>query len=142
MAPDVPESKSAWHECRPGEVGQLVDRLRTRRRRHAIARQAAVLTALCLAIGGGAFLWSTRATHPGGVTCDQVVANTAAFIHSELDRATMGKIERHLADCPHCRKYVERARREAAPPGSSRHSGPSAAPHSRAPRRMWLAATR
>ncbi len=48
------------------------------------------------------------------VSCADVVALVTRYLDGDLDTASSGLVEEHLADCPHCVTYVQQTRDTAA----------------------------
>jgi anti-sigma factor RsiW len=48
-------------------------------------------------------------TEPG-LLCIEVVELVSDYLDGELDPETRGRVEAHLALCPHCAVYVEQVR--------------------------------
>ena len=46
--------------------------------------------------------------------CRQFVEDVTAYLEGTLPEAVMARVERHLADCPHCREYLSQMRRTIA----------------------------
>ena len=44
------------------------------------------------------------------LVCQQAVALVTDYLHDALSRADRARFEGHIADCPHCRTYLEQIR--------------------------------
>jgi len=103
---------SDWQECPTGEVGQLVSRLRTRRRRQTLTQAAVGVTGLCLLVVAGFFaIPSATVTEGepsyGGITCSEVRRQAVAYVSGTLDQLIAEKIKSHLDECGSCRRRIE-----------------------------------
>ena len=102
-----------WNDCSPGEVSQMVHRLRAGRRMHQILQTtsaAAVIVALVLASG----YFIKRTVLPtesdqffAGISCDEVHKLGKEYMDDELDETKSAQIKDHLADCESCKKFME-----------------------------------
>lgn len=113
MKPNATNSNH-WENCRPGEVGRLVHRLKYRRRQRTVKAGLVAISActLLLVAGitwyGGQTSQVSRRNFAGGITCRDVLQQATQFVNRELDVATSGKIRLHLEQCPNCRERIER----------------------------------
>jgi len=48
------------------------------------------------------------------LVCQQAVALVTDYLDDALSRAERERFETHIADCPHCRTYLEQIRRTIA----------------------------
>lgn len=113
-----------WRPCPQGELGQLVGRLRSRRRNVQVRR----LTQVSLAAGGvfavavAWFALSPNAPGPvapnpiiqaqpvASISCGEVKKRTMDFVAGKVDDETKARIEKHLGKCGSCAKYVHEHR--------------------------------
>jgi anti-sigma factor RsiW len=45
-----------------------------------------------------------------GIVCRELVELVTDYLEGDLDAETRARADAHLADCPHCRVYVEQMR--------------------------------
>lgn len=120
-----------WGPCPTGEVHRLVHRMRARRRLHVVAAALFCSAALGVLVTVAASIAPPHrqsSTSPAqlvaGLTCGDVKAKLDGYRAGTLETKLMHKIERHLAQCPHCRDCLQDINRsEPKPPdgGSSEH---------------------
>lgn len=48
------------------------------------------------------------------MTCQELVELVTDYLDRALDAPTLARLEAHLADCPHCERYVAQIRRTIA----------------------------
>jgi anti-sigma factor RsiW len=46
--------------------------------------------------------------------CRQFVEDVTAYLEGTLPEAVTARVDRHLADCPHCREYLSQMRQTIA----------------------------
>ncbi len=46
-----------------------------------------------------------RPPPPGGLTCEQVLAELPDYLEGELGAPTVAAVEAHLSGCPHCATF-------------------------------------
>jgi anti-sigma factor RsiW len=49
--------------------------------------------------------------------CKRFVADVTAYLEGALSADVSERVDAHLADCPHCRRYLEQMRRTIADAG-------------------------
>ena len=52
-----------------------------------------------------------RLLRRGGIVCQEWVEMVTDYLEGALPPRLQSAVERHLADCPHCREYLEQMRR-------------------------------
>ncbi len=115
------ELGGGWQACPPGEVTELVGRLRARRRHETLRQVALGTTALCLVLIAGSSLIHRVLTPAepnfGGITCTEVAEHTEAYVAGTLDADLARRIDVHLGQCTFCRNLIEQMREqgESAP---------------------------
>lgn len=102
-------ARDDWQACRDGEIVQLVDQLK-RRRRQAVGRNAAlagVLLAIML-LGGYTLLGLGRPTKSvhAGMACGDVMQHAEEYLAGKLDAEMAEHIRQHLEECPTCRQKI------------------------------------
>jgi hypothetical protein len=121
------QSISDWHECPRGEVGRLVARLKSRRRREVVTQAVVAGTALSVIVIVGGFVIPSMLTTPepsfGGVTCSALRAHAEDYLAGTLDEETRQSIDRHLSICYSCREYLRSLHPGAAHAGLAAGSG-------------------
>ncbi len=96
----------AWEDCCQGELGQMVDRMRTVRRRRFLSQ--ASVAALTLAVTGagisfaGYRWWLSGDYRYGGIACSEVMRLLPKYHAGELDAQLSRQIAIHLEQCPDC----------------------------------------
>lgn len=112
-------SHDDWRACRDGELGQLVGRLKQRRRR-AQRRDLGVAGLLLLVVflSGSLLLglWQSANSVHAGIACSDVVQQADAYLAGELDAETTERIRQHLAECHYCQEKVEARRLDSERP--------------------------
>ena len=97
----------------------MASQLRSRHFVQTIQRVAAVVSVLIVVIGTYWYAYMVPVTSGerslGGIVCSDVHRQAKAFLANVLDEETAGKIRRHLAGCPQCRKLVEKLRSQDKP---------------------------
>ena len=112
------ELNNGWQQCPPGEVTELVGRLRARRR-HQTFRQVALGTAaLCLVLIAGTSLVHRVTNHPaepssGSITCADVTKHAEAYAAGTLDEEMVRRIDSHLGECSFCRDLIQRMKEQS-----------------------------
>ncbi len=72
---------------------------------------AGVVSVLLIAVTAG--WYAVRSTgdrpefHFGGIACSEVHQAMPAYLAGDLDETVVQKIDTHLAECPHCQKYIQ-----------------------------------
>lgn len=97
-----------WKPCPDGLIGGMVRRQRWQRRRQAVERAAipvAVIALACifyLTTAGGSGEQGIRM-----ISCTEAMSHFAALRSENLDATTKASVERHLENCPHCRRKYQ-----------------------------------
>lgn len=95
-----------WEPAFPGEIRQLGQTLRLRRRRRRFIRSIAVAATALLAGAGATWMWSGCAENDaGGITCSEVASRHNASPRGDLTDEERNRIQQHFAQCPRCRLY-------------------------------------
>ena len=120
MMNDQPTNSNDWQPCASGQIGGMVQRLRTLRRADAIRRMAVPTTAVLLLAVAVFYFSQSRPGgvlfHPGGLTCGEVQEYLPAYARQQVSPELAGQLEEHLANCPECKKmYDTMGSRELAP---------------------------
>lgn len=105
-----------WANCAPGEINQMVQRMKTRRFLSMVRRDATVLTGLMVALFSGYFYFGVLPETQidlGGIYCYQVQPLAEQLLTGQLDAETRQKVQRHIRYCEHCRQHVDNVRMEA-----------------------------
>ena len=55
---------------------------------------------------------------PAAYVCRQFVEDVTAYLEGALPDDVHARVEAHLADCPHCREYLEQMRRTVSTAGA------------------------
>jgi len=104
------ENKDEWDVCQPGEVGAVVQRLKTRRR---TARLQAVgsMTALMVGIGFLSYYLTTVSpmidNYYAGISCTEMTQLAPQYVSGQLDAERSLQIRDHLGKCDRCRERFE-----------------------------------
>jgi len=127
------KSDSGWQECPPGEVSQLVGRLRARRQRQTLRQVALGVAGLCLVLIAGNSLvhrvLSPAGPNFGGITCSEVTRNAEAYVAGNLDAELVRRIDSHLDSCLYCRSIIERMQEQGeSAPVARQETAPLASP--------------
>lgn len=108
----VDDGRQGWEPCPPGEVRQLVQRIRGQRRRRAVLQVATGAVGLGL-IAGVLLLGRTPGDALyGGISCSEVMAQADAFVAGALHGELLDRIEQHLTACSHCRAAIDQLRQD------------------------------
>lgn len=124
------QDSQQWQPCPPGEVGNLVARLRRTRRQDRLQKAAAGL--VCVAIVAVAGLYAiprfgrSEPTY-GGIACSEVQELAEQYMAGQLDEDRLGQIDVHLEACEHCQQFVARMMQDLPDDGQSAQR-PSAGP--------------
>ncbi len=109
MQSDNPVEKE-WAPCQQGEVGQLVQNLKQRRRARSIQRGAAVTTLLMM-VGFAGYYFAGLAPRGdmnfGGIACHEVMDLADRFLNDSLAPDTTTRIRSHLAQCAACQSHID-----------------------------------
>jgi hypothetical protein len=106
-----------WQGCQTGEVSELVDRLRVRRRqRHVRQVSVGVVSIAILLLAGVYAIPHFRLVEPsfGGIVCSEVQSLADEYIAGRLDGGTTERVDTHLEACDHCREFIANLRQSAA----------------------------
>lgn len=120
-----PQAEGDWTPCPQGELGQLVGRLRTRRRNLQIRKvtQLSLVASGVFAVAVSWFaFWPAQAPDPAkappgiqgqavaNISCREVRERTMEFVQGHVDGDTKARIEKHLHKCGSCAKFVKEHR--------------------------------
>lgn len=108
--------RGKWVPCPEGELNDLGDRLRARRRRRHFL-QATGGTAAALVAGGLVFAWLRQPSHQGqpapgqfdyaGIRCSRVKEHVDGYANKTLGEPLREQIRQHLSQCPSCREHYQ-----------------------------------
>jgi hypothetical protein len=117
-----PQPEGDWLPCPQGEVGQLVGRLRTRKRNLQI-RRVTQLSLVATGVFAVAVSWFAFAPAPApakpapiqaqtvaSITCGEVRQRATEFVNGRVDGEMKARIEKHLHKCGSCAKFVKEHR--------------------------------
>jgi len=101
-------SPDEWQPCAPGQISDVVRRLKTAHRRRVL-RQVVVPVAVVLvaAVVAGSYMASHIGPR-GSLACNDVRSYLAQYQAGNLSADLMGRIEAHLSQCPDCSDHAEK----------------------------------
>lgn len=112
-------SSSLWGQCPVGLLGQMIRRIRTRRRIQFAGRVGGYSVVILVAGMTFGRLWvrdqpSTSASEYnfGGISCTRVLDIAGDYLNGRVDGDLSARIRTHIAACPHCRPIVEKMMRD------------------------------
>ena len=101
-----------WNDCSPGEVRQMVQRLRAENRIHQIRQTTSAAVVVTMVLISGYFI--KQAVLPSesdqkiaGIYCSEVRKLGKDYMTDKLDENKSAQIKNHLADCESCRRFIE-----------------------------------
>lgn len=108
--------RGKWVNCPEGEIAELGDRLRTRRRRRFLLQSVAG-GAVTVLTGGLVFAWlrssprgATSASGDfdyAGIRCGRVKEKAGDYVSKALSDAVRDQIRLHLSQCSSCRAHYK-----------------------------------
>ncbi len=115
------QPEDAWRPCQPGELGQAVGVLRSRKRNGTLLKSAGLATAALVLLLVGGYTASTFLTPPSapnqgfyaGIGCAEVHGLLPELQREQLPEAKSAQVKAHLDQCPKCRKAYERLQNAA-----------------------------
>jgi hypothetical protein len=111
-------SPDQWDACQSGEVRQLVDALKKRRRVRTMQRGGGVALLLMMVLFSSFFVMGIlpqAERNDGGIVCSKVQQFAEKFRAGDLDAELADKIRAHLKTCPQCQKRMEEFGMNSAP---------------------------
>jgi hypothetical protein len=112
-----------WDECPPGEIGDLVGRLRGKRRQERVQAFGLAGAAAALLIAAGLVAMNRSAQTPAGegilaagIWCSEFLDQSDEYMAGQLDAARVQQMEGHLAECEHCRQKLREMQDSELPP--------------------------
>ena len=106
-----------WTPCPRGEIGKMVERIRSGRRQTVLARSAIVavfVVALAVGIGTAARLRSGRLLdgeqHVADISCQDCGQMMTDYEHGKLSDEDVRRVSNHLDHCPGCRRHYQKAK--------------------------------
>ncbi len=105
---NIDREPEAWQECPPGELKQMVGRIRLERRRDFV-RTLAKGTAAVVVLGAGGLVasqWMHTPTH-GKLACSKVTELMPDYKARRLDSDLMERVATHLANCSKCNAHYQ-----------------------------------
>jgi hypothetical protein len=106
----TPPDPEVWQDCPPGQLAEMVGRIRFKERRRFLRQAAQGASALLvLGVGGAAAAQWIRADRPpryGGLACSEVMQLMPDYRSHRLGEALAAKVAIHLEKCPHCRSQT------------------------------------
>ncbi len=95
------EGLDAWAACCQGELLQMVDLMRTVRRRRFL-KQASVAALALAGMGAGICFAGYRGWLSDRITCSEVMQLLPKYRAGQLDTQLSRQIALHLEQCPDC----------------------------------------
>jgi len=124
MNPKKNGQRDEWAACQQGEIGQLAQQLKARRRFQSVQRGAGLVVVFLIVSAAGYFVVVDNPSNGdlefGGMTCSEVGRHVSEFIADTLHPELKSKIQQHLAHCPGCRERVEQLRLKTGRPAANR----------------------
>jgi hypothetical protein len=110
--------QSEWAACQPGEVDQLVNRMRSTSRRQQVRELAIITTASLLFVAAG-LTWygvgSRSNSEFGGMVCAEVMEVARQYVLNDLTAEQTKQVDAHLAHCKDCATKIENMRQNEGP---------------------------
>ena len=104
----TPLSNDNWTPCQPGDLVNVVDKLRRRKQMQKTASTLRTAAAIVAGVFIGWGVWQFPAMMPepnfGGIVCSEVRANSQAFAMQQLAPDVATRIRNHMERCPACQK--------------------------------------
>lgn len=114
-----------WTDCPPGEIGGLVSRLKSARRRKTL-QQAAAVTTVVLAFALAATIlvsgWFTGNSEIPYIACEKVHELAPLYVKGQTEVDISAQIDKHLKGCEQCRGHFRQAYPKFPLPQQSAHS--------------------
>jgi len=111
--------QSEWTDCQPGDVGRLVNQMRSTSRRQQVRELAIITTASLLFVAAG-LAWygvgvGAEPTY-GGIACSEVMEFAREFVMGELGPEQAARVKEHLVHCKDCAAKIHKMQQKDSSP--------------------------
>ena len=104
-------SNDRWEPCPSGQLSQMVQAGRARKRRQTLDRAAVFSAVLLVGVVVVGFVAANAGLGSAGeqtMTCAQVAEVLPNYANKSLDAKTTSRVDQHLKHCPQCQTALER----------------------------------